>query len=361
MVSATIRRRRPFEMLAAFVALVLTVDLAFADVRTSATDRFQQSLTTLESTHGGRLGVAVLDTETGRRFGYRADERFAMTSTFKWVLAAAVLDRVDAGEETLGRLVSYDDSDILSYAPVAKEHLPEGEMTVAELSDASIRYSDNTAANLLLETLGGPAGLTSYMRSQGDAVSRLDRNEPDLNTNLPGDKRDTTTPAAMVGLMETVLVGEALSTGSREQLHDWLIRNTTGDSKLRAGLDPQWTVGDKTVSGANGASNDVAIVWRPNAGPVLIAVYYSGSERSNEARSAVHAEVGRLVTNIVKSEKRVIIRHLVEQWAGMGSYSLFRPVACSESSAPSLSAVSSNSVFLGSSSSMPSAASGMVV
>lgn len=302
MASATIRRRRPFERLAAFVVLVLAVNMACADVRASANDRFQQSLAALESNHGGRLGVAVLDTETGRRFEYRADERFAMTSTFKWVLVAAVLARVDAGEETLDRPVRYDDSDILSYAPVAKEHLPEGDMTVAELSDASIRYSDNTTANLLLETLGGPTGLTSYMRAQGDTVSRLDRNEPELNTNLPGDKRDTTTPAAMLGLMETVLLGEALSIGSREQLHDWLARNTTGDSKLRAGLDPRWTVGDKTGSGARGASNDVAIVWRPDARPVLIAVYYSDSEQSNDARSAVHAEVGRLVTEVVKSE-----------------------------------------------------------
>ncbi|MFL1485142.1 class A beta-lactamase [Marinobacter sp. LN3S78] len=296
------RRLRTISMGAAVAALALMVNMACADTGPSADERFQESIEALESTNGGRLGVAVLDTETGRRFEYRADERFAMTSTFKWVLGAAVLARVDAGEETLDRPVRYDESDIQSYAPVAKEHLPEGEMTVAELIDASIRYSDNTTANLLLETLGGPAGLTSYMRSQGDTVSRLDRNEPDLNTNLPGDKRDSTTPAAMLGLMETVLLGEALSTGSREQLHDWLIRNTTGDSKLRAGLDPQWTVGDKTGSGDRGASNDVAIVWRPDAGPVLIAVYYSGSERSNDARSAVHAEVGRLVTEVVKSE-----------------------------------------------------------
>ncbi|MFL1405308.1 class A beta-lactamase [Marinobacter sp. M1N3S26] len=296
------RRLRTISMGAAVAALALMANMSCADTGPSADERFQESIEALESINGGRLGVAVLDTETGRRFEYRADERFAMTSTFKWVLGAAVLARVDAGEETLDRPVRYDESDIQSYAPVAKEHLPEGEMTVAELIDASIRCSDNTTANLLLETLGGPAGLTSYMRSQGDTVSRLDRNEPDLNTNLPGDKRDSTTPAAMLGLMETVLLGEALSTGSREQLHDWLIRNTTGDSKLRAGLDPQWTVGDKTGSGDRGASNDVAIVWRPDAGPVLIAVYYSGSERSNDARSAVHAEVGRLVTEVVKSE-----------------------------------------------------------
>lgn len=282
--------------LTAFLTLLLMANLATAQTESSRAKTFSDAVAALESVNGGRLGVAVWDTETGDRFGYRADERFAMTSTFKWVLVAAVLSRVDAGEETLDRQIRYDDSDILSYAPIAKQHLSEGEMTVAELSDAAIRYSDNTTANLLLETLGGPEGLTAYMRTHGDEVSRLDRYEPELNTNLPDDKRDTTTPAAMLHTMQAALVGDALSPASKKRLHDWLIRNTTGDAKLRAGLDPAWTVGDKTGSGERGASNDVAIVWRSNGAPVLIAVYYSDSALSNEAKSAVHAEVGRLVT-----------------------------------------------------------------
>lgn len=302
MASVTTRPKRLFKWVSAFAAaLLLTVDLACADGLPSINEQFQHSLAELEAIHGGRLGVAVLDTETGRRLEYRAEERFAMTSTFKWVLVAAVLDRVDAGQEALDRSVRYNNSDILSYAPIAQQHLSDGSMTVAELSDASIRYSDNTTANLLLETLGGPAGLTAFMREQGDTVSRLDRNEPELNTNLPDDPRDTTTPAAMVNLMESVLLGDALSVESRVRLQDWLILNTTGDSKLRAGLDPQWTVGDKTGSGARGASNDVAIVWRPGAKPLLIAVYYSGSDLPNDALSAVHADVGRLVTDLLSN------------------------------------------------------------
>lgn len=302
MASVTTRPKRLFKWVSAFAAaLLLTVDLACADGLPSINEQFQHSLAELEAIHGGRLGVAVLDTETGRRFEYRAEERFAMTSTFKWVLVAAVLDRVDSGQEDLDRPVRYNDSDILSYAPIAQQHLSDGSMTVAELSDASIRYSDNTTANLLLETLGGPAGVTAFMREQGDTVSRLDRNEPELNTNLPDDPRDTTTPAAMVNLMESVLLGDALSVESRVRLQDWLILNTTGNSKLRAGLGPQWTVGDKTGSGARGASNDVAIVWRPGAKPLLIAVYYSGSDLPNDALSAVHADVGRLVTDLLSN------------------------------------------------------------
>ncbi|BES73357.1 class A beta-lactamase BOR-1 [Marinobacter nanhaiticus D15-8W] len=291
---------RPALTLASFLVFLFVTTMAVAQTELSRAEAFTHAVADLESAKGGRLGVAVWDTETGDRFGHRADERFAMTSTFKWVLVAAVLSRVDAGEETLDRQVRYDDSDILSYAPIAKQHLPEGEMTVAELSDAAIRYSDNTAANLLLETLGGPEGLTDYMRTLGDEVSRLDRYEPELNANLPGDERDTTTPSAMLNAMQAALVGDALSPASKKRLHDWLIRNTTGDAKLRAGLDPDWTVGDKTGSGARGASNDVAIVWHSDGGPILIAVYYSDSALSNEAQSAVHAEVGRLVTATVR-------------------------------------------------------------
>lgn len=165
------------------VALLIVNSPTLAQTFTDRSKAFNESMAALEATNGGRLGVAVLDSSTGEPLGYRVDERFAMTSTFKWVLVAAVLSRVDAGEESLDRAIRYDESDILAYAPIARQHLAAGEMTVAELCDAAIRYSDNTAANLLLETLGGPEGLTEFMRSVGDDVSRLDRYEPALNTN----------------------------------------------------------------------------------------------------------------------------------------------------------------------------------
>ncbi|HVE17279.1 MAG TPA: class A beta-lactamase [Chthoniobacterales bacterium] len=233
----------------------------------------------LEAAHGGRLGVAALDTGNGQRVGYRADERFAMCSTFKLLLAAAVLARVDAGEESLDRKVTYREADLLSYAPITRKHLPA--MTVGELCAAAIQYSDNTAANLLLRTLGGPKGLTHYLRSSGDKVTRLDRIEPELNSNLPGDERDTTTPAAVVGTMRRLLVGKALSKASSAQLNLWLVGNTTGDKRLRAGVAPAWKVGDKTGTGGLGAANDVAIVWpKEGSAPWLVAVFYSPRRRS---------------------------------------------------------------------------------
>lgn len=257
---------------------------------------FEQSIAALESKYGGRLGVAALNTATAQRLGYRASERFAMCSTFKLLLVAAVLSRVDAGDESLEREVKFNAEDLQSYAPIARKHLQDGQMSIATLAAAAIQYSDNTAANLLLASSGGPAGLTDYLRSLGNAVTRLDRNEPDLNTNIKNDKRDTTTPSAMLATMRKLLVGDALSVESRERLIHWLIGNTTGDAKLRAGFDAAWKIGDKTGTCERSGSNDVAIIWPPGKTPWLVAVYYSGSTVSREQQAAVIAQVGRIIS-----------------------------------------------------------------
>ena len=219
-----------------------------------------------------------------------------MCSTFKALLGAFVLSRVDAKQESLDRQISFTSSDILDYAPIAKIQLGIGHMTVRELNAASIQYSDNTAANLLLDTVGGPEALTKYLRSIGDNTTRLDRNEPSLNTNLPGDPRDTSTPAAMASTLQKLLIGKLLSVSSREQLKVWMIGNTTGDSKLRAGFDDLWVVGDKTGSGANGASNDVAIVFPKGHRPFIITVFYTGSSATTDEKNAVIAEVARITS-----------------------------------------------------------------
>ena len=171
----------------------------------------RRSLDEIEATVGGRVGVFALDTGTGRELAHRPDERFAMCSTFKWVLAAAILARVDHAQLSLDERVSFDSTDLLEYAPVTREHVVQGSMTVESLAQAAITVSDNTAANLLLARVGGPAGFTQFVRSLGDPVTRLDRDEPGLNSNDPGDPRDTTSPRAMVGLMRRVLCGDTLS------------------------------------------------------------------------------------------------------------------------------------------------------
>ena len=254
------------------------------------------ALAAIERRVGGRLGVVAIDTGSGRRLEYRAGERFAMCSTFKLLLAAAVLQRVDAGRESLDRRVAYGPADLLEYAPVTRVRASEGGMTVADLARASVELSDNTAANLLLATLGGPEGLTRFTRSLGDTTTRLDRLEPMLNANEPGDPRDTTTPAAMAETARKLLLGDVLSTASRARLESWLVASPTGARRLRAGFPTDWRAGDKTGTGNNGATNDVAIAWPPGRAPIVVAAYLSESKAALADREAVLAEVGRLVT-----------------------------------------------------------------
>jgi beta-lactamase class A len=244
---------------------------------------------------GGRLGVFAAECGTGARLDHRADERFAMCSTFKWALVAAILARVDRGVLRLDQPVSFGERDLLSYAPVTRAHVGEGQMTIDELARAAVLVSDNTAANLLLTQIGGPQGLTRFMRELGDEVTHLDRNEPLLNSNLPGDARDTTTPRAMASALRTALTGETLSRAGRERLTRWLVECQTGLSRLRAGFPADWRVGDKTGTGEGGAYNDVAIVWPPAGAPWVIAAYMSESAAPPTELSAVLAEVGGLV------------------------------------------------------------------
>jgi beta-lactamase class A len=249
----------------------------------------------IEARLGGRIGVAALDTGSGKRFDYRAEERFPMCSTFKFLAAAAVLKRVDEKQEQLDRFVSYDAKDILEYAPVTKAHLKEGGMTLGALCEAGIEQSDNTAGNLLLDAIGGPAGVTNFARSLGDQITRLDRKEPQLNSAIPGDDRDTITPGSMLADMTRILTGDVLSRSSRRQLEDWLQRNQTGTAMIRAGVPTNWIIGDKTGRGANGATNDIAIIRPPGRAPILLTIYSVGSSASPEERSAVLAEVARII------------------------------------------------------------------
>jgi beta-lactamase class A len=252
-------------------------------------------LAEIEAKIGGRLGVAALDVASGRRLAWRADERFPMCSTFKAMAVAAVLKRVDAGQEQLDRFVRYTEADLLSYAPVTRPHVGEGGMKLGDLCAAAVELSDNTAANLILASLGGPAGWTSFVRSLGDGKSRLDRNEPTLNTCIPGDPRDTTTPASMIADLKAALLDGALSPASSRLLKSWMIAAQTGLTKLRAGLPASWTIGDKTGNNGGGTSNDIAVAWAP-AGPIVIACYLTGADASTaDGRDGAIAAVGRLV------------------------------------------------------------------
>lgn len=289
---AQTRRLFLFSTFSALTACAGSTSHTPADAR----DDSLRALRDIEATKGVRLGVFAVDTATERELVYRADERFAMCSTFKWALAAAVLALVDSGALALDERVPYGPGDLLEYAPVTRAAVGEGAMTVEALAAAAVSVSDNTAANLLLAKVGGPAGFTEFVRSWGDKVTRLDRVEPFLNENIAGDPRDTTSPRAMVGLMRSVLCGdEALSPASRDRLLQWLLECQTGNNRLRAGFPRDWIVGDKTGSGWHNAVNDVAIATPPGRAPVLVAVYLNGGSTELSALEDAHADVARLV------------------------------------------------------------------
>jgi beta-lactamase class A len=289
----TMHRRSFLAALAASAACVRARAAA-----SSAEERLalaNKRLAEIEAREGGKLGVFVRDTGGGATIEHRADERFPMCSTFKLLTAAAALKRVDDGAERLDRTIAYGPNDLLEYAPIVKAHVAEGGMTVADLCAAAIDWSDNTAGNLILQSIGGPAGFTQFARSLGDELTRLDRNEPTLNESLPGDPRDTTSPRAMATNMQKVLLGDALSDASRHQLQTWLIGDKVGDKRLRAGLPPSWRIGDKTGTGDRGSTNAVAIIWPPGRAPLIATVYYTESSASVDARNAIHKAIGALI------------------------------------------------------------------
>ena len=280
--------RRTFVASATLVASGLPTTVAFADHRV-----LQRALADLERGLGGRLGVALVDTAGSTAILHRGDERFPMCSTFKWLAAALVLARVDQGRETLERRVVYTREDVLPYSPVSETHVEEG-LSMRALCEAAVTRSDNTAANLMLASFGGPAALTAWLRARGDAVTRLDRREPALNEARPGDPRDTTTPRSMAKLLQRIVLGTVLSEASRDLLTSWLVDCATGGRRLRAALPPDWRAGDKTGTGGRNATNDVAVFWPPGRAPLLVVAYYVGSPASLEERESVLAAVGRL-------------------------------------------------------------------
>ncbi len=294
----SISRRRALASSLLAVPALATLTTA---TRAQASQKLENQLAELERKHDGRIGVAVLNLATGEKIGHRADERFLMCSTFKALTAGFILARVDRGEEQLDRRIVYSKKDLVTWSPVTEKHVGGEGMSVAELCQATIIISDNTAANLLLKSFGGPAGLTDFLRSIGDEITRLDRFETALNEHdRPGDLRDTTTPAAMLETLRKLIFGDVLSRSSRAQLAAWMIMNKTGDTKLRAGFPGDWMMGDKTGRNGDkfGNSNDVAIAWSPDRGAVIVTAYCEIPSVSEEERSAVLTEIGRIAAQL---------------------------------------------------------------
>jgi beta-lactamase class A len=249
----------------------------------------------------GRVGLYAQNLDTGRTLTVRANERFVMCSTFKASLAACVLSRVDMGQERLDRMVPYGEKDLVGYAPVsrAKDNLARGAMSIEAMCRAAVELSDNTCANLLLASVGGPAALTNFWRTTGDGISRLDANEPELNRSPPGDPHNTTTPAAMAANLKRFVLGQVLMPISRERLTTWMLGCQTGANRLRAGLPRDWMVADKTGNNGADAAGDIAVAWIGPGKPVLICAYTQGGKPTPEDHDELFAGIGRVVGQLM--------------------------------------------------------------
>ncbi|WP_329404045.1 class A beta-lactamase [Streptomyces melanogenes] len=251
----------------------------------------------LERKYGARLGVYAVNTGDGREVAYRDGERFAYASTFKALAAGAVLRKYSL--DGMAKLVKYSKDDLVANSPVTEKHVDTG-MTLGELCDAAVRYSDNTAGNLLFDALGGPKGLESALRQTGDAVTRVERREPELNQWAPGAVRDTSTPRALAQDLRAFVVGDRLGTAERAQLTRWLRTNTTGDELIRAGVPKGWTVGDKTgAGGVYGIRNDIAVVWPPGAAPIVMAILTNRGTKDADYDNKLIADAAAVVARTV--------------------------------------------------------------
>ncbi|TLG00216.1 class A beta-lactamase [Nocardia cyriacigeorgica] len=299
-------RRRVFAAALAVCALAMTAacDAGSGATTASGTGSVTTSavadprFAALETTTAARLGVFAVDTGSERTVAHRADERFPMASTFKGLACGALLREHPLSTGYFDQVIHFSAEELVEYSPVTETRVESG-MTVAELCDAAITVSDNTAGNQLLKLLGGPQGFTAFLRSLGDDTSRLDRWETELNTAIPGDERDTTTPAALAADYRALVVGDVLGEPERAQLTAWLVANTTGDTRIRAGLPEDWTVGDKTGSPAYGSALDVAVTWPPGRAPIVIAVLSTKSEQDAEPDNRLVADATRTVVDVL--------------------------------------------------------------
>ncbi len=260
----------------------------------------EEQLNTLEKYSQGRLGVALINTEDNSQITYRGEERFAMASTSKVMAVAAVLKESEKQAGLLDKNITIKKSDLVAYSPITEKHLTTG-MTLAELSAATLQYSDNTAMNKILDYLGGPAKVTQFACSINDVTYRLDRKEPELNTAIHGDPRDTTSPIAMAKSLQALTLGDALGQSQRQQLVTWLKGNTTGDNSIKAGLPKHWVVGDKTGSGDYGTTNDIAVIWPENHAPLILVVYFTQQEQDAKYRKDIIAKAAEIVTKEISN------------------------------------------------------------
>lgn len=248
-----------------------------------------------EQALNARIGVAAIDVATGKRVSYRGDERFPLNSTHKALSCGALLSEVDKGRLTLTSTTRFGQNRLVEYSPVTEKFVEPASITWRELCSAAVSVSDNTAANLVVERVGGPAGVTRFLRSMGDNVTRLDRDEPELNSAIPGDERDTTTPAAVIETLQKLALGDVLKPASRRQLIQWMRDDRVANALLRSVLPAGWTIADKTGAGEHGSRSIIAIAWPLTGKPMIVAIYITETGASMTERNEAIARLGKML------------------------------------------------------------------
>ena len=284
----------------AVAAAIVTLGLCGPALSGEVTD----TVSRLEQRLGGRIGAVLRETGADTPVvAIHADERFPTASTFKPSLCAAVLARVERGEESLDRKIAYQPSDLVTYSPVTEKYAGGPGLTIDALCEASVSLSDNTATNLLLKTVGGPTGVTTFLRGIGDDTTRLDRTEPELNASISGDPRDTTTPTAMARTLETLILGAGLAPASRKRLETWMVNDKVADALIRKHLPPTWRIADKTGAGANGTRGIISVIWPETGTPHLAVIYMTGSSADITTRNAAIAEIGKAMISEISARQ----------------------------------------------------------
>jgi len=251
----------------------------------------------LEKKFDAQLGVYAIDTGTNETIAYRPNERFAFASTYKALAAGVLLQQNSI--DTLNEVIKFTKEDLVDYSPITEKHIDTG-MTLGEVAEAAVRYSDNTAGNILFHKIGGPKGYEKALRQMGDRVTMSDRFETELNEAIPGDIRDTSTAKAIATNLKDFTVGNALPDDKRKVLTDWMKGNATGDKLIRAGVPTDWEVGDKSGAGSYGTRNDIAIVWPPNRAPIIIAILSSKDEKGATYDNQLIKEAAEVVIDAIK-------------------------------------------------------------
>lgn len=283
-----------FALLVCLLIIPVTV-IAHKDPVRAELQRIEQELE-------ARIGFAAHNFATGQRWEVNADERFAMSSTFKTLACGALLAQVDEGQLALDTEVSFAESELVTYSPVTEQYAGQQPMTLFELCDATMTTSDNTAANLVLEALGGPEAVTAFARRMDDSTTRLDRFETELNEATPGDMRDTTTPNAMLATLEKLVLGDVLTPEARQQLETWMKGNAVADGLFRAAM-PDWVIADRTGAGGYGSRSITAIIWPPEQAPTVVVFYITETEAAFEARNAAIASLGEVIQQTLQGQQ----------------------------------------------------------